>query len=566
MPIHSRFSVPIPNVSLTTYLFTSPTHPLPDSPVFLSAPNPSHLLTFRSYRLWCQRLALGLQNAGLQKGDRVLLFSGNTLYFPVIIHGVIMAGGVFTGANPTFVARELAYQLQDSGARFLIAAEGSLEIATEAASAIGFPKQHIFAFDAGEKTAQGTGQPINGIQHWTALLAPPDAGAKFAWEDLKSPEELNRTVALNYSSGTTGVPKGVEITHRNYVSNTIQTLHMGQQDPEYPTKIKRAKWLSFVPMYHAMGQSIFCVSAPLQGIPVYIMPKFDFVKTLTYAQKYQITSLVLVPPVVVALAKRRDIVEKFDLSCVERIGSGAAPLGREVCAEVEKMWKELGWGGEGFNVKQGWGMTEATCSVISWHPLVRSESFSVGELLPNCSARIMAEDGMTEVPQGERGEIWISAPNVMKGYWKKPAATRDTMSDDGWLKTGDIAYVDEKGLFYIVDRKKELIKVKGNQVAPAELEALLLDHAAVGDAAVIGVTVSNNGEELPRAYIVLAEGKAATAEEIQEWFNTKVTRIKRLSGGIKFVDAIPKNPSGKILRKLLRDQAKAEFATPMARL
>lgn len=183
---------------------------------------------------------------------------------------------------------------------------------------------------------------------------------------------------------------------------------------------------------------------------------------------------------------------------------------------------------------------------MGWNPLEHSESFSVGELNPNCEARLMAEDGVTEVPQGERGEIWIRAPNVMKGYWKKPEATKETVTPDGWLKTGDIAYYDKDFKFYIVDRKKELIKVKGNQVAPAELEALLLDHPAVADVCVIGV-VNPDGDEMPRAYIMLNEGKKATEQEIQEWEASRVTRYKRLTGGVKFVDVIPKNPVGLLL-------------------
>ncbi|TKA74163.1 hypothetical protein B0A49_04642 [Cryomyces minteri] len=175
----------------------------------------------------------------------------------------------------------------------------------------------------------------------------------------------------------------------------------------------------------------------------------------------------------------------------------------------------------------------------------------------------MTDDGLTEVPQGERGEMWVRAPNIMKGYWNKPEATKETLTEDGWLKTGDIAYVDKHGKFFIVDRKKELIKVKGIQVAPAELEALLLDHPAIADAAVISVTIK--GEELPRGYLVLKEGENTSADEIQEFMKKRVSRTKRLAGGIRFVDSVPKNPSGKILRKLLREQAKAEVGDSEAR-
>lgn len=204
-------------------------------------------------------------------------------------------------------------------------------------------------------------------------------------------------------------------------------------------------------------------------------------------------------------------------------------------------------------------MNRLTCAAMGWAPDQISESSSVGELNPNCSARLMADDGVTEIlSPNQRGEVWIKAPNVMKGYWRKPEATAETVTSDGWLKTGDIAYYDENHKFYIVDRKKELIKVKGYQVAPAELEALLLDNPAIGDVAVIGV-LGAGGEELPRAYVTLNGEKKATEEEIVAWVAERVARHKRLTGGVKFVDAIPKNPSGKIMRKVLRDQARADM-------
>ncbi|KAL2357169.1 putative 4-coumarate-CoA ligase [Cryomyces antarcticus] len=558
MPIKSRWTIPIPQVSLPTSLFTSPTEPLPTTPILIDAERPDeYSLSLSTYRLWSQRLAAGLQHAGLKPGDRVLLFSGNTLFFPVVLLGVIMAGGIFTGANPTYVARELAYQLKDSGALFLITVEGSLDTAMEATESIGMSKDRVFVFDDGRATFDRKAQGRGETRHWTHLLASEEEGRDFKWEELSTDEELNQTIALNYSSGTTGVPKGVEITHRNYVANTAQYTHMSSLLPDADETRKRARWLCFLPMYHAMAQTIFCVVGPVRGIPVYLMPKFDFLKMLEKVQKYRITDLTLVPPVVVALAKH-PATKKYDLSSVERVGSGAAPLGREVCAEVETLWPA----GK-INVKQGWGMTEATCSVCGWDPNEISESFSVGELNANCEAQIMTDDGLTEVPQGERGELWVRAPNIMKGYWNKPEATKETLTEDGWLKTGDVAYVDKYGKFFIVDRKKELIKVKGIQVAPAELEALLLDHPAIADAAVIGVTIK--GEELPRAYLVQKEGENTSADEIQEFMKKRVSRTKWLAGGIRFVDTVPKNPSGKILRKLLREQAKAEVGDSEAR-
>ena len=354
MPLQSRYTISIPNVSLPTYVFTSPKAVLSAEPVFVDTRAPKTCyLTYHEYRLWAQRLALGLQLAGLQPGDRVLLFSGNTLFFPVFLIGVIMAGGIFTGANPTYTVRELAYQLKDSAPRYLIAAEGSWETVLEAASSVGMSEDRIFAFDSGIETFEGRGTGIGNAKHWTALLASLQQGGKFEWEDLKTGEQLNRTIVLNYSSGTTGLPKGVEITHRNYVSHTEQTIYMAKTDPSYTVHNARSRWLCLLPMYHAAGQGIFCVGAPVRGIPVYIMPKFDFPKMLECVQNFRITDLHLVPPIVLAMVNNPATTSQYDLSSVERVGTGAAPLGGDICAELEKLWPE-----GRINMKQAWGMTE----------------------------------------------------------------------------------------------------------------------------------------------------------------------------------------------------------------
>lgn len=352
MAIRPRFTTPIPNISLPTYIFQSPTAPLPDDPVFIDARDSSRVITRASYRLWAQRLAAGLRRAGLKDGDRLLLFSGNSIYFPIVLMGIVAAGGIFTGANPTYVARELAYQLKDSGATFCIAAEASLDTALDAAKQIGFGEDRIFLFDDGVATWEGRGQGKGNVRHWTTLLASEEEGKRFKWAELSTPEELDRTVALNYSSGTTGVPKGVMITHRNYVANTVQWIYTAETANDYEARTARLKWLCFLPMYHAMAQTIFCAMAPLRRIPVYIMPKFDFIGMLETIQRYGITDLNLVPPVVVAMAKHPE-TKKYDLSSVENVGSGAAPLGREACVQLEQLWPP----GK-INLKQGWGMTE----------------------------------------------------------------------------------------------------------------------------------------------------------------------------------------------------------------
>ncbi|GJC79418.1 4-coumarate--CoA ligase-like 7 [Colletotrichum liriopes] len=549
MPINSRWSEPIPNCSLQTWIFGSSFDPLSNRKAFYDADRPdTHYLTFSDYRFVAKQIAIGLQAAGLKPGDRVLLFSGNNLFFPVIFLGVLMAGGIFTGANPGFVTRELAYQLTDSGATFMVAAEGSLDIALEAAKEVSMPASNVFVFDT---TIPGSSKPEkparSGARHWTELLAP------------------RRKQRSSSGSGTTGVPKGVEISHYSYVANGAGVVKVSALEEDHEASVARSVGLCFLPLYHTYAQTYFVANFAKQGIPVYIMSGFDFVKMLTYIQRYRVTQLVSVPPILVALTKH-PITAKFDLSSLESIGSGAAPLAADVARQTERILKK-----DNLIVRQGWGMTEVTCTAMTWDPTRLERSSSVGELMPNYQGKLVGEDGKEITEAKVPGELWVTGPTVMRGYWRNPKATEETIVTDAdgnrWLRTGDIAYVadySEGGLFFIVDRMKELIKVKGNQVAPAELEALLLERQDVADAAVIGVTI--NGEEFPRAYIVRSPGTNATGEEIAKWLEERVSKHKRLRGGVAFTDVIPKNPSGKILRKILREKAKREVGDSVPKL
>ncbi|PNH27406.1 hypothetical protein VD0002_g10187 [Verticillium dahliae] len=560
MPIKSRWEEELPNCSLQQWIFGSPSAPLPDRKAFLDADRPdTHFVTFSEYRLLAKRIALGLQAAGLKRGERVLLFSGNSLYFPSVFLGVLMAGGVFTGANPGFVARELAYQLKDSGASFMVAAAASIDIAVEAAAEVGMPASHVFVFDTtipGQAPVTPPRADTKGTRHWTELLGPAAEAEAFNW--VEPEDSRTTTCCLNYSSGTTGVPKGVEISHYNYVSNGAGVIKVTKLAPDYTTAVKRHVGLCFLPMYHAYAQTYFVANFASQGVPVYVMPSFDFVKMLTHIQRFRVTHLVAVPPVLVALTKH-PVAKTFDLSSLENVGCGAAPLAAETAAETTRVL-----GKPDLLVRQGWGMTEVTCTAMTWDPtrLDRTTS-AVGEIMPNFSAKLVGADGVEVTKARTPGELLIAGPGVMRGYWRNSKATTETFAVDAdgtrWLRTGDVAYVDSYGpggLFFIVDRIKELIKVKGNQVAPAELEALLLERTDVADVAVVGVTIE--GEERPRAYIVRTPGSETSAEEIATWLEKKVSRHKRLRGGVAFTDVIPKNPSGKILRKILREKAKQE--------
>ncbi|KAH6697601.1 AMP-binding enzyme [Plectosphaerella plurivora] len=557
MPVPSRWKEDIPNCSLQQWIFGSSSAPLSDEPIFIDADRPdTHKVTLAGYRLLAKRVAVGLAAKGVRPGDRVLLFSGNSIYFPSVFLGVLMAGAIFTGANPGFVPRELAYQIKDSGAVIVIAAAASLDTAIEAAAQVGLPASSVYVFDTTiPDSSTLENKPTKGARHWTELIGSKADGNAFSWTEPK--DAGTTTCCLNYSSGTTGVPKGVEISHRSYVANGVGVTAVAALAEDYAESIKRSRGLCFLPLYHAYGQTYFIANFAKQGIPSYIMPSFDFLKLLQHIQRYRITNLTAVPPILVALTKH-PLVKDYDLTSIESVGCGAAPLGAEVAHETERVLRR-----PDVVVRQGWGMTEITCTALTWDPRSRDPATAVGEIMPNCAAMLVDADGREVTEARKPGELWISGPTVMRGYWKNPKATAETIVTDKkgtrWLRTGDIAYVEKYepgGLWYIVDRIKELIKVKGNQVAPAELEALLLERPDVADAAVVGVTIQ--GSELPRAYIVRAENTNATAEEIAKWLEGRVARHKRLAGGVAFVDVVPKNPSGKILRKILREKAKEE--------
>lgn len=554
MPIESRWSEDLLNCSLQQWIFGSPSAALSDKPIFLDADRPdSHHVTMSGYRLLAKRVALGLQRHGVKQGDRVLVFSGNNVFYPSVFLGILMAGGVFTGANPGYVARELEYQLRDSGAVAVIASPSGLDVALAATGKIGLPASRVFVLDTTLPDAKTVEVPgPKGTRHWTELLASAIEADQFAWREPA--DAKSTTCCLNYSSGTTGVPKGVEISHHSYVANGTGVVKVASLANDHEASLPRYKGICFLPLYHAYAQTYFVANFAKQGTPTYIMPKFDLFKLLSHIQTFRITHLPAVPPVLVALTKI-PMCREFDLSSLEVVGSGAAPLAPDVAMEAERLVNRRDVAVEAgrlankpdVRVRQGWGMTEVTCTAMAWDPRRNNPESAVGELVPNCRARLVDADGRDIYAARTPGELWISGPTVMRGYWNNPKATAEMIVVDAegnrWLRTGDVAYVDSYGtgaLFFIVDRIKELIKVKGHQVAPAELEALLLERPDIADAAVVGVT--EDGEEVPRAYIVPSPDANLSGEEVAEWLAGKVARYKRLRGGVAFVEAIPKNP------------------------
>lgn len=356
MPDLSRWSVPIPRTSLPSYLFTSPYAPISRAPLYIDAERPdTYYLSLHDYREWSKRLAAGLIAAGLEPGDRVMLCSGNAICFPVVLMGTIMAGGIYTSGNPTYTSRELGYQLKNSGARFLLVTESVLDMAEQAAVLARLRKDRIFVFD--DEILGAKGEDKKGFLHWKALIAGSEVGTRFKWKECSSVEETNGTIVLNYSSGTTGLPKGVESTHYNYIANCVQVNHQLSLDPLFSTQedvAQRSRWLCTIPLCHGFAQIQFGIVAAKRVVPVYIMKTPNFGQLLNNIERFRISELTLVPPIMVAMAKHLDARHgRKELRSVLRIFCGAAPLGRDIQERVEKLWST----GQ-VNVKQGWGMTE----------------------------------------------------------------------------------------------------------------------------------------------------------------------------------------------------------------
>ncbi|ORY83785.1 AMP-binding enzyme [Protomyces lactucae-debilis] len=517
----------IPEKDLLSYMLDD--QPVPnDSPLFIEAEDESNFITYGQFKQNVGKLGQGLRQLGLKPQQAVLIFSPNQIAYPWMVHGIICAGGLFTGANPTYTARELAHQITHSQCAYLFVDSALIDTAKQAAALAKKPLSDIFTIT-----------PVDGFRCVTELLADRE----LQWHritDLKTLEET--TCNIMYSSGTTGVAKGVEQTHRNVVANAAQTLY-------FRSKVSppiSAPTIAHLPYYHAYSNVAYGIHAIVTGQPHLVMRKFDLELMLKLIQKHKVQYLSTVPPIIVALAKS-PLTLKYDISSVRAITSGAAPLGVDAQNALRKRAPNI-------KLQQGWGMSEVCCGGIMMTPADDDTTGSCGYLLPQTEARLVDDDGKEVTEKMARGELWVRGPQIMKGYLRNPQATADTMEGD-WLKTGDIAVTDGKW-FWIVDRKKELIKCQGLQVAPAELESLLLAHPKVVNACVVGVPYRD--DEAPRAYVVRSDS-SLTEEVLDAWFNTQVAKFKQLRGGIVFIEAIPTSPSGKLLRRELRDQAKREI-------
>ncbi|KAI0752713.1 acetyl-CoA synthetase-like protein [Daedaleopsis nitida] len=485
--------------------------------------------------------------------DVVCIFSPNHIDYVVALWGIQKLGGIVSTANPTYTADELFHQLQLSKACFIVTHSAVLSVAREAARKVNIPPERIILFDP------VAGSTLADLQTLVSMgLREPQQ-----YTDLRfQPGEAKKKLALlSFSSGTTGKPKAVMISHFSIIANTWQMAHYLHLNDESVPMERRAYrpgsvTMGVLPLYHAYGMHMVLFTSMYLASTVVVSPRFSLERMLQSIQRYRVTHLCLVPPQVVLLCKN-PIVKKYDLSSVYFLKAGAAPVSAELTEQIVRIFPHCIFG-------QGYGMTEIATAVtfLQLDQLVGTPG-SAGILLPGITARIVKQDG-TLAGFNELGELHVKTPSMSLGYLDNPKANEETFYD-GWIRTGDEVMINERKEVFVVDRIKELIKVRGFQVAPSELEGHLLDHPSVGDVCVVGAPDEYSGE-LPFAFVSLSqkvralvakdphEGKRVR-EGIMKYVADHKTYYKWLAG-VEFIDSVPKNPSGKLLRRVLRDRLK----------
>ena len=489
-----------------------------------SSCSPHCRFTYAAYGEMVEMAAVGLIAADVMPGERVAIFLPNCWEFGVAFHAALLAGAVPTTLNPTYREREVRYQLETSGAVVLIT-DGSLLTGINLGGLPALRRVYTVRTrgPAGSESFDTLFEATNGI----ALPSPQ-----------RDPRETLAT--LPFSSGTTGLPKGVMLTHHNLVANVYQTLTPGEPGAFTEDDVL----LCFLPLYHIYGLTLGLNLSLITGQTLVLMPRFDCERSAELMIENEVTITLCVPPTLLSycqMAEQGKFPREHRLRWVK---SGAAPLAPDLARRFTES--------TGVPIRQGYGMTEA--SPVTHLGFLAPELYrpdSIGAPVAETECRVVDENS-NEVGPGEVGELVMRGPQFMQGYWKAPDATEAVLRD-GWYWSGDIVRVDEKGLYYVVDRRKEMIKYKGFSIAPAEVESVMLEHPAVRDCGVVSRTDAG-GEEIPCAFVVLCEDELPnqqTAEKLQAFIADRLTRYK-MPREIYFVPALPRTASGKILRRELR--------------
>ncbi|OJI84509.1 hypothetical protein ASPTUDRAFT_668386 [Aspergillus tubingensis CBS 134.48] len=497
-------------------------------------------------------------NTGTEWDKTLAIFSLNTIDTLPLSWAVHQLGGLVSPANAAYSAAELKYQLLDSKAKALFTCLPLLQTALEAASLAGLPKDRIYLLEVPPQLTPGVKAPAQ-FNTVSQFIEEGKSLSKVERLNWAAGEGSRRTAFLCYSSGTSGLPKGVMISHRNVIANVLQiqafegTWRDSLRAPGTQGNHTEVA-LCLLPQSHIYCLVVICHASPFRGDQAVVLPKFELDLYLASIQNFKISSLFLVPPIIINMLRNHETCAKYNLSSIRSIFTGAAPLGVETAEDFQKLYPNV-------IIRQGYGLTETSTVVCSTHP---TDVYlgSSGTLLAGVEMRIVTPEGKEITDYDTPGELVVRSPSVVLGYLNNEKANRETF-EDGWMRTGDEAVVrvgpKNTEHIFIVDRIKELIKVKGLQVAPAELEAHLLTHPAVADCAVIAIPDEAAGE-IPKAIVVKSPSFRGSDEEaiqsIKKHVEEHKARHKWLKGGVRFIDAIPKSPSGKILRRMLRDQEK----------
>jgi acyl-CoA synthetase (AMP-forming)/AMP-acid ligase II len=514
--------VEIPTTSLPEFVLERAVERA-NKPALIDGPT-GRTLTYGQLAGMTRALAAGLAGRDFGPGDVFALFSPNLPEYAVAFHGIVSAGGANTTINSLAPVEDVERQLHATRARFLLTVSPFLDRAIPAAQAAGVEEVFVFGEDP-----EGRATPFG------ALFDP--AGEPPTIEV----DSDGAIAAMPMSSGTTGFPKVVQLSQRNLVANVIQSdAAIAIRDDDV--------MIGVLPFFHIYGMTVLVNLALWKGATVVTMPRFDLEEFLTLMQEHGVTFACLVPPIVLALAKH-PAVDKYDLSALAHVMSGAAPLDASVCEAASARLNCL--------VVQGYGLTETSPVMsASTRDATQARQSSTGPILPNTEIRVANLGTGEDCAADQDGEIWVRGPQVMKGYLDDPEANAYTLAEDGWLRTGDIGHVDADGYLYVVDRLKELIKYRGFQVPPAELEALLVQHPAVADAAVIPSPDEVAGE-VPKAFVVKRADAEVTEGELLSWVSSRVPSYKKVRR-VEFIDEIPRSLSGKILRRILVERERAK--------